>query len=151
MLSGPVSKVIAMWSQVHHGMPPGDCSPMELCKKKVKISCACKRKKEEFKCNQSYGKDNLVACDDACKEASKQIKNENLKVVNQKADEESLRNQREAELFERQMEGGGKKRRRNRRTECVESEPSFMVKHKALLLGAVLVGSLSALLYVIIS
>jgi len=125
----------------------GDCSTVETCRKKVKISCPCKRRKEEFKCSQAFGKDKLVACDDICKEASKHVKDVNLKATKQKDEEELLRNQREAELFERQMEGGGKKRRRNRRTECVEEDPSFLMKHKAVVMGSLLVVIMAILMY----
>lgn len=129
----------------------GDCSTVETCRKKVKISCPCKRRKDEFRCSQANGKENLVACDDICKEASKHVKDENLKAAKQKEDEELLRNQREAELFERRMEGGGKKRRRNRRTECIEEDPSFLVKHKAVVCGSLFVGTMSIIMYYVMN
>eukprot|EP00092_Neocalanus_flemingeri_P035973 GFUD01039167.1.p1 GENE.GFUD01039167.1~~GFUD01039167.1.p1 ORF type:complete len:854 (+),score=216.27 GFUD01039167.1:347-2908(+) len=129
----------------------GDCSSVEMCKKKVKISCPCKRRKEEFRCSLAGGKENKVACDENCKEASKQAQKENLKVVKQKEEEELLKNQREAELFERRLEGGGKKRRRNRKTECLEEEPSFIVKHKVLLMGSVCLAVLSAVMFYVIN
>lgn len=62
----------------------GDCSSVEMCRKKVKISCPCKRRKDEFRCSQANVKDKLVACDDVCKEASK---HENVKSAKQKEEE----------------------------------------------------------------
>ena len=47
----------------------GDCSSVEMCEKKVKISCPCKKRKEEFRCSQANVKQDLVACDGNCKEA----------------------------------------------------------------------------------
>jgi len=125
----------------------GECSDAGACRKKVKISCRCKRRKEEFRCSQVNGKDNLD-CDSTCKEISKQTEDENLKITRQKEEEELLRNQREAELFERRLEGGGKKRRRNRKIESTE-EPSFVVRHKAMLIGTVSVAVMSVVMFFI--
>jgi len=87
----------------------GTCSQPSQCKKKVKITCACKRKKEEFKCQQAFGKSNLVPCDENCNQALKQEQSNSSKQSKQQESEEELRNKKEAELFERQM-GGGKRR-----------------------------------------
>jgi len=123
----------------------GPCSDHSQCKKKVKINCACKRKKEEFKCNQSFGRSNLVLCDDNCKAAFKQVES-NSKHTKQLESEEELRNKKEAELFERQMGGG--KRRKRRKTECLEEDPTFVVRNKKILIGsATFIAFISIFLY----
>jgi len=130
----------------------GECLDVEDCRKKVKIGCPCKRKKEEFRCNQTSRKETKVACDATCKAVSKQAVDENLKAAQHKQEEELLKNQKEAELFERRLEGGGKKRRRTRKTEFLEEEPSFIVTHKAvLLLGTVLVAIFSVFMFFMIN
>jgi hypothetical protein len=45
---------------------------------------------EEEGCVQVNGKDELVACDDICKETSKHVKEKNLKAAKQKEEEELL-------------------------------------------------------------
>ena len=120
---------------------PGACSDPRQCKKKVKITCACRRIKEEFKCNQAFGKSNLVACDENCKSASKQVES-NSKPGKQSESEEALWNKKEAELFERQMGGG--KRRRRRKTECLEEDPTFIVRNKKIILGSATVSAFMA-------
>ena len=45
---------------------------------------------EEEGCVQVNGKDELVACDDICKEASKHGKEKNFKAAKQKEEEELL-------------------------------------------------------------
>ena len=44
------------------------------------------------------------------------------------------------------MEGVGKSRRQNRRTECVEEDPSFHVKHKTVVMGPLLVATMSIIM-----
>ena len=119
----------------------GACSDPAQCRKKVKITCACKRLKEEFKCNQAFGKSNLVACDENCKSASKQEES-NSKPGKQLESEEALWNKKEAELFERQLGGG--KRRRRRKTECLEEDPTFLVRNKKIILGSAAISAFLA-------
>ena len=110
----------------------GPCSEPSHCKKKVKITCGCRRIKEEFKCNQAWGKSNLVVCDENCKSTTKQ--DESNSKGKQLESEEALWNKKEAELFERQQGGG--KRRRRRKTECLEEDPTFIAKNKKIILGS---------------
>ena len=99
----------------------------------------------------AFGKENLVSCDGNCKEAHKSVQSESLKAAKQKEEDEILRNQREAELFERQLEGGGKKRRRNRRTECNDEEPSFLMKNKTVLISALASVVMAGIIYFIMN
>jgi hypothetical protein len=91
----------------------------------VKVSCPCKRRKEEFRCFNINSQDVPLACDAECsaqRQAAEAERQRNAR--QQQSHEESEMDRREAELFEkRQQEGGGsKRRRRNRRTECVDEE-----------------------------
>ena len=113
----------------------GPCSQPAECKKKVKITCKCKRKKEEFKCFQAFGKDLLVRCDSDCKVNGKSEQKQEC--VNNLETEEQRRNRKEAELFERQMQGG-KKKRRNRSEHSYEEKSSILTKRTALM-GSIIV------------
>lgn len=105
----------------------GPCAPIADCKKKVKVTCPCKRRKEEFRCFNINTLEVALACDADC-DAQRQAAEEERRrrTAQDQGHEESELSRREAELFEkRQQEGGGaKRRRRNRRTECQESEDS---------------------------
>jgi len=111
---------------------PGPCSPTDQCRKKVKVPCACKRRREEHRCQQAAGVQ--VPCDQACREAQALARQAN-QATKEEDSEEVQRNQREAELFERRLEGGGKKRRRARRAEALEDAPGLLVAYRLHLLG----------------
>lgn len=97
----------------------GPCAPISDCKKKVKTTCPCKRRKEEFRCFNINSLAVPLACDDECAAARLAAEEERRRAVREQSQEESDLSRREAELFEKRQEGG-KRRRRNRRTECVE-------------------------------
>jgi len=122
----------------------GTCSPVSECKKKMKIFCKCKRKKEEFRCNQAFGKENLVICDDECHAARKSSQKENHENVEESV--EDARNRKEAELFERQM-AGAKKRRKPRAEVTQVCKPSIF-QNKTLIFAAVSLAVISSLTYV---
>jgi len=125
----------------------GACSKPAECKKKVKITCKCKRKKEEFKCFQVFGKESLVKCDSECRVNGKS--EEKQECVNNLETEEQRRNRKEAELFERQMHGG-KKKRRNRSEHIYEEKSSILTKRTALM-GSIIVLVISVGLIVALS
>ena len=49
----------------------GDCSDETLCKKKVKLYCPCKRRKQEMACNKA--KDFSVKCDEECNQLKQKV------------------------------------------------------------------------------
>ena len=49
----------------------GECSQPEACKKKVKLYCTCKRKKQEMQCHNS--KSVKLKCDEECKQILDQV------------------------------------------------------------------------------
>ena len=116
------------------------------------MTCATCR--EEHRCQQAGGVQ--VPCDQACREAQALARQANqatkvqasltltptltptltltLTLTQEEDSEEVQRNQREADLFERRLEGGGKKRRRARRAEAPEA-PGLLVAYRLHLLG----------------
>ena len=49
----------------------GECSQPGACKKKVKLYCPCKRKKQEMQCHKS--KSEKLKCDEECKQILDQV------------------------------------------------------------------------------
>lgn len=118
----------------------GNCTPPNQCKKKVKLTCMCKRKKEEYRCFNVNAVPNPVVCDQDC-EAAKQEKLEaRNKSRSDTRQEEDAHTRREAEIFEKQLEGG-KRKRRNRRRETETEEESFYSKYKVIIVGCLLFSS----------
>jgi len=111
----------------------GPCSPISQCKKKVKVTCACKRKKEDFRCFNVNSGQSPVSCDQDCELQKREQKNK-VKMSDVKAAEEDEHSRREAEIFEKQMEGG-KRKRRNRRRET-ESEVESPKSNLALFIAS---------------
>jgi len=89
----------------------------------------------------------LVKCDSECKVNGKS--EEKQECVNNLETEEQRRNRKEAELFERQMHGG-KKKRRNRSEHIYEEKSSILTKRTALM-GSILVLVISVGLIVALS
>lgn len=93
----------------------GECEKSELCNKKVKIFCKCKRLKKEFSCLQIRTKNRVVECDDVCrvkKEEMDRIRNLELE---KKRKEEELKNQREIEMFEKKFKPKKRGKDKNRK------------------------------------
>jgi len=110
----------------------GACSSTDNCRKKVKLTCKCKLKKQEFRCHEVYGKrvEDYISCDQKCEE---KLKNDEVRGEIKEVEVEDIYAKREAEIFERLMsdERSSKRRRRNRKKEIqVEQEESFYSKNK---------------------
>ena len=113
------------------------CSESGECKKKVKVYCKCKKRKEEFRCNQAFNKENLVSCDEDCvKNVKKSVSSDQ---TSQQDLDEELRKKKEAELFERQLSGaGGRRKRRQRQDNSQQEQTKFNFKSTALMLSGAL-------------
>lgn len=103
----------------------GNCS--NHCTQKVKLRCPCRRIKKELPCNTAREGQVSVACDSQCLEIRKkaaEMKEEEEKAASK---EEKRRQQAELEAFENRLKG---KKRRNRKKEEVEIQPSIWQKYK---------------------
>lgn len=122
----------------------GQCPNQKLCKKKVKITCSCKRLKKEFSCELVRNNLALVSCDEVCAK----IKIEQFKIQKtaeeQKAKEEEEKNKRDLEKYKKMFEG--KKKGRDRRIKEPEVKISFFRKYWILLV-TILILPLSAIMY----
>ena len=119
----------------------GVCSSQSLCKKRVKLSCPCKRRKEDFRCFTVNSAENPVQCDDECEEIKKKEMEKKNKSGKDRV-QEDLHAKREAEIFEKQLEGGKRKRRNRRRGEAEEEEESFYEKNKIYVISFVVLVSI---------
>ena len=90
----------------------------------------------------------MVTCDKDCKENNKNEQSQGNSINVET--EEQRRNRKEAELFERQMQGGKKKRRN--RSEHIYEEKSFMfLSKRTALMGSIIALVISACVYVAFS
>lgn len=106
--------------------PGPKCSESSVCKKKVKLWCPCKRRKQDTPCNRVA--ETTVQCDEECEALKDKARTEEEK-AKQRQEEEAERLQREEALrFEMKMEGKRKRRNRRRISEAVQ--PSFVEKFK---------------------
>ncbi|XP_069833688.1 NF-X1-type zinc finger protein NFXL1 isoform X1 [Dendropsophus ebraccatus] len=97
------------------------------CTQKVKLRCPCRRIKKEMQCNSAREGQVSVECDSLCLEMRKkavEMKEEEEKAANE---EEKRRQQAELEAFENRLKG---KKRKNRKKEEVEIQPSIWQKYK---------------------
>ncbi|XP_069487810.1 NF-X1-type zinc finger protein NFXL1 [Ambystoma mexicanum] len=124
---------------------PGDCS--ENCNHKVKLRCPCRRIKKELLCSKVREGQVTLECDQVCKEMKK--KASEVKAAEEKAalEEEKLRQQAELEAFENRLRG---RRKKNKRRDDIEVEPSAWQKYKKYIMVPVCVVSLSVLTFYIL-
>ena len=78
----------------------------------------------------------VAVCDDECEKFKKDAKARKVSESTKEEDKEDLHNKREAEIFEKQMEGGRRKKR-NRKKEGEIVEESTMMKNKVYIVSAV--------------
>ncbi|KAJ8949734.1 hypothetical protein NQ318_005055 [Aromia moschata] len=105
----------------------GPCPNADLCKKKIKVTCKCKRIKKEFSCETVRKNLALVECDAVCfvrKEEEKRMKDA---MNEQKKQEEEQKNKKELEKYQKMFEG--KKKNRVRRTNEEHEEASLVKRY----------------------
>ena len=135
-------QVMTCGHRCHKECHRGQCSDTKDCKKKVKVYCICKRRKEEFKCNQANNV-TVVDCDENCQ---KYKKSSNERVLLEKEEtEEDIRNRKEAELFERQMAGGKKKRRP--RAESCHQQKTYLFNTKTVIIISIAFAAVAFMTY----
>ncbi|KAK1803743.1 hypothetical protein P4O66_020762, partial [Electrophorus voltai] len=107
----------------------GECA--DTCNQRVKVKCPCKRIKKEFSCSRARQEEDLVLCDDTCREL--QRKHTEAREAEERAikEEEMKKHQAELEAFEKRQKG---KRKKNRRNTEVEPEEGAWLKYRKYLL-----------------
>lgn len=105
----------------------GPCPNSELCKKKVKIFCACKRIRKEFSCELVRNKSAIINCDEMCEQKKKEEKKQHELESEAKKKEEELRNAKELEQFQKKFQT--KKKYKDKKINCDREEQSFLKKY----------------------
>uniref|UniRef100_A0A1Y1M097 PHD-type domain-containing protein n=4 Tax=Photinus pyralis TaxID=7054 RepID=A0A1Y1M097_PHOPY len=105
----------------------GECLNPELCQKKVKIFCNCKRIKREFSCELVRANKAVVSCDDACFLKQKEEKRLRDLEAEHKRRLEEVENRRELEKYEKLFHG--KKKVKDRKVVSEKEEKSFFQKY----------------------
>ncbi|XP_049812218.1 NF-X1-type zinc finger protein NFXL1 [Schistocerca nitens] len=107
---------------------PGDCPDSSLCRKKVKISCPCRRIKRDFACDLVRNGQAKVECDEVClKKKEEEAKARELEEL-QKQKEEDRKNQEELERFQKKFQGR-KKHRDRRQQEGGDQSQSLLSRY----------------------
>ncbi|KAL1517103.1 hypothetical protein ABEB36_000911 [Hypothenemus hampei] len=112
---------------------PGDCPLADLCKKKIKITCKCRRLKKEFQCETVRKGLAIIECDEVCLEI--QMEEEKKKVIEDelRRKEEMARMQKELEMFEKKF--SGKKKNREKKVYSESTDDGFLRKYWIYLLA----------------
>ncbi|GAA6083838.1 NF-X1-type zinc finger protein NFXL1 isoform X1, partial [Tachysurus ichikawai] len=103
----------------------------ENCNQKVKVKCPCKRIKKEFSCSHTRQEENLVVCDETCKDLQRKYAEAQEAEERAIKEEELKKQQAELEAFEKRQKG---KRKKNRRNTEVETQESVWLKYRKYLL-----------------
>ncbi|XP_018334873.1 NF-X1-type zinc finger protein NFXL1 [Agrilus planipennis] len=109
---------------------PGPCPNADLCKKKVKLSCVCKRIKKEFSCETVRNGGAKVDCDETCRqkmEEEKRFRDFENELIKR---HQELKNLKELEKYEKKFQGRKKFSKRTRISET--EEQSACVKYQGL-------------------
>ncbi|XP_050511644.1 NF-X1-type zinc finger protein NFXL1 [Diabrotica virgifera virgifera] len=123
---------------------PGPCPNADQCKKKVKVSCKCKRIKKEFSCETVRKNEAVVPCDEVCEAKKEENRKLRQAAEEQKRIEEEAKNKKELEKYQKMFEG--KKKSKERRRYDDEVEDSFIKKYLYVIL-AVLFLVISGVVY----
>jgi len=91
----------------------GKCPNPELCRKKVRIFCACKRLKQEIACDKHRAGQTFLDCDSNCKAEQIRVQAAEQLQLEQKRRDEEERNRLELEKFEAKF---GKRKHKERKT-----------------------------------
>ncbi|KAJ8941974.1 hypothetical protein NQ314_010198 [Rhamnusium bicolor] len=126
----------------------GPCPNEELCQKKVKVMCKCKRIKKEFHCEIVRKKLAIVECDEVCEKKKEEERILKEAINKQQKLEEELKNRKELEKYQKMFEG--KKKNRNRKFYEEEEEISLIKKYRFVFLSVTLL-VISFLIYYFLS
>lgn len=114
----------------------GDCPNADKCKKKVKITCKCKRLKKDIPCDLARNKTATVECDDLCLQKKEEERKLHNAAKEEKQRLEELKNKKELEKYQKLFEG--KKKQRERKHHDEQEEVHFIYKYKLAFISSIL-------------
>ncbi|KAL1117247.1 hypothetical protein AAG570_004573 [Ranatra chinensis] len=109
----------------------GDCPSWDSCRRKVKVTCSCKRIKKEYQCSLVVAGKIIVNCDEECKQIKLRKLQEDEKDKERQRLEEERRNREEIEKYEKKMQG--KKRPRKRTLTDDKEDLGFLYRFRHIL------------------
>ncbi|XP_030765606.1 NF-X1-type zinc finger protein NFXL1 isoform X2 [Sitophilus oryzae] len=115
----------------------GQCPNPESCKKKMKITCNCKRLKKEFQCEAIRNGLAKAECDEVCKEKQEEGRKKRQADEAIRLKEQELKNKKELEEYEKKLIG--KKKSKGKRINEEVEESSFIGKYWIVILSVFLV------------
>nr|CAH7743895.1 unnamed protein product [Callosobruchus chinensis] len=115
---------------------PGSCPNAEQCKKKVKMTCKCKRIKKEFSCEFVRTKQAKVECHAICKEKKEEERLKREKIEQQKKLEEEEKNKKELEKYLKMFDG--KKKGKVKEMQEEAKTTGFFGKYKVIISSCVI-------------
>uniref|UniRef100_A0A1B6MK23 PHD-type domain-containing protein n=1 Tax=Graphocephala atropunctata TaxID=36148 RepID=A0A1B6MK23_9HEMI len=110
-----------------HNCHPGLCPDADLCRRKVKVTCPCRRIKKDVQCVTVRAQQAVLQCDSVCKEKEEQEMQKRQQEVEEKKRQEEIRNKEELEKFQKKM--AGRKKHRERRFHDDIKEKSFLSRY----------------------
>ncbi|XP_030375185.1 NF-X1-type zinc finger protein NFXL1 [Scaptodrosophila lebanonensis] len=121
---------------------PGKCPNPELCRKKVRIYCKCKRIKLEISCDKNRAGQVSLDCDAYCAAERQRVEAAERQEIEQKLLEEDRKRRIELEKFEQKF---GKRKQRERK--LIETEPAkpLINWHRLAIYGLALLAVLAAI------
>uniref|UniRef100_A0A8C1R2L8 Nuclear transcription factor, X-box binding-like 1 n=1 Tax=Cyprinus carpio TaxID=7962 RepID=A0A8C1R2L8_CYPCA len=111
---------------------PGECD--QSCSQRVKVKCPCKRIKKEFPCSRVRSENDLVVCDETCRELQKKHAEACAAEERAALEGEMRKQQAELEAFEKRQKG---RRKKNRKVTEMETEEGVWHRYKLHLLLAI--------------
>ncbi|CAH1959936.1 unnamed protein product [Acanthoscelides obtectus] len=115
---------------------PGPCPNPEQCKKKVKVTCKCKRIKKDFSC-ELVRTNQAVKCDDICKQKKEEERLKREAIEQQKKMEDEEKNKKELEKYKKMFEG--KKKSKVKEVQEETETTGFFNKYKVIVSSCVIV------------
>ncbi|KAF4517853.1 hypothetical protein B566_EDAN011778 [Ephemera danica] len=128
----------------------GECPDPQLCQRKVKVTCPCKRLRKEFTCEAVRSNKAEVSCDDVCRAKQREDKLLREQQEQQHRQELERKEQEELEKFEKWQQGKKKHRERRRRFSDT-NEPTLWQKYGKICIAVVALALVLGFAYNIIS
>lgn len=125
----------------------GPCPNPEACKKKVKVTCPCKRIKKEIQCEIMRKNLGEVKCDEVCAQKMEEERKKNQVLEEQRKKEEELKNKKELEKYEKMFQQ--KKKNKERKVRNYDDERSFFDKYRVIII-CVLVAVVAFVMFVVL-
>ncbi|KAI0218656.1 hypothetical protein LSAT2_029676 [Lamellibrachia satsuma] len=115
---------------------PNGCPNLDRCTEKVKVRCQCRRRKQDFLCNEVQAGYAKVECDETCQRQREKTKKDKEESDKQHKLQEEQRQKEEYEEFERKIHG---RKRKARKPKQETNEPRFLQRYGKFIIAPLLI------------